>query len=81
MDVGNPFVGGPFTLLICPRWPLARSRLKVCITAADCVGITTRPFDELEYLVLQATRNPIATRVRIAAIHLSLVRILLPNLL
>src|ERR1700733_1135281 len=76
MAVGTPGVGGPFTLLICERWPLPRSRLKLCITADPCVGTTTKPLSEEEYLVLQAIRKAIAVRTRIATIQVNRFRIL-----
>src|SRR6202162_5905399 len=74
--VGSPGVGGPFTLLICEVAPFARLRVNVCINAEPWLGTTTKPFEEDEYLVLQAIRKPIATKAKIAAIQVNLVRIL-----
>ncbi len=76
MAVGSPGVGGPFTLLISDMRPLLMSREKVSIASEPWLGITTKPLEEDVYLVLQAIRTPIDTRVRIATIQVSLVRIL-----
>jgi hypothetical protein len=69
-------MGGPFTLLICEAAPLLRSRLKVCITCESRLGTTTNPFEEDEYLVLQATTKPIEMRATTATIQVNLVRML-----
>jgi hypothetical protein len=52
------------------------SREKVCITSEPWLGITTKPLEEDVYFVLHAIRTPSDTRIRIATIQVSLVRIL-----
>jgi hypothetical protein len=72
--VGKPNVDGAvFTSEVCP---LVRLKLNACTTAEPALGISTKPSDEAEYVLLHANSVAIASRTNTASTQAHLLDIL-----
>ena len=72
--MGWPKIGG--ALLTVEACPLVRLKLNACTTAEPRFGTITRPSDEAEYVLLQASSMAIASRITTASTPAHLLDIL-----
>src|SRR5580658_7449691 len=74
MAVGCPKIGG--AVLTVEACPLVRLKLKACTAAEPKLGTITKPSDEAEYVLLQASSVAIASRITTASTQAHLLDIL-----
>src|SRR5580658_11009446 len=65
MAVGCPKIGG--AVLTVETSPLVKLKLKDCTAAEPKLGTITRPSDEAEYVLLQASSMAIASSITTAS--------------